>query len=113
MSQTFTVTSIRNRELETVLLMDGQSETISFDLSPWEADNASVSAVTWSVESGSISISGESLSSSVASALITGSSAGKSLVKLTCTTTSPVLILYLVVFVRDPQVVIYGGSDYV
>ena len=113
MSYAFTVTSIRNREIEEVLLLDGQSEAISFDLSPWEADNDTVSAVVWSVEYGDVSVGGELLSSSVASAVVTGDSGGKSLVKLICTAGDSVLPIYFSVYVRDPEVVVCGGSDYV
>jgi hypothetical protein len=109
----YVVTSIRNREYESILMLDGESEEVRFDFSPWEADNATVTAVTWTVESGGVSIGSEALSSSVASAVVTGSSGGKSLVKLSCTAGSSVLVVYFTVYVRDPDIVVCGGSDYV
>jgi hypothetical protein len=112
-SYEFTIPSIRNREIEKVLLLDGQSESVSFDFAPWEADNDTVSAVVWTVENGDVSVSGESLGSSVASAVVTGSSGGKSLVKLVCTAGSLVQVVYFTVYVRDPDVVVHGWKDYI
>jgi hypothetical protein len=109
----FVVTTNRNREIDKVLIMDGQTETVKFNIEPWEGDNGTVTSVTWSVVSGNATISNEALASSVASARVSGSSAGKSLVKLTLTTTGNVGIVYLEVYVRDPQVVVGDGMDYV
>lgn len=114
MAKEITLVNLRNRELDQLLLMEGQAETVNINLGPWEEDNDSVSSVTWSLEQGSASISNENLSSSVASAVITGNSDGKSLIKVTFTTSgNSVLIHYLSVYVRDPQVVVCDSCDYV
>lgn len=111
---TFYVTANRNREIDKVLMFEGQTDTVQFDLSPWEADNGTVSSVSWEVKSGSASIANESLSSSIASATITTSSSGKSLVKVTLTTSgNNVGILYAEIFARDPEVVVVEGNEYI
>ena len=109
----FAVTTNRNREIDKLLIMDGQTETVKFNVAPWEGDNGTVTSVTWALVSGNATISNEALASSVASARVSGSSAGKSLVKLTLTTTGNVGIVYFEVYVRDPQVVVGDGMDYV
>ena len=110
----FVVTTNRNREIDKVLLMDGQTETVKFNVAPWEGDNGTVSSVSWSVVSGNASIANTALASSVASATVTGSSGGKSLVKVTLTTSgNNVGVLYFEVYVRDPEIVVCEGSDYV
>lgn len=109
----FIVTTNRNREIDKVLIMDGQTETVKFNAAPWEGDNGTVTAVTWTLVSGNATISNQALASSVASARIAGTSAGKSLIKIKLTTATNIGITYLEVYVRDPQVVVGEGLDYV
>ena len=101
----FVVTNNRNRDIERVLAFEGQSQVVEFDLSPWEDVNGSVTAVTWTLKSGSAGISSESLSSSVASALITTNQSGRSMIKVSLTAGSNTEILHFEVFAKDPQVV--------
>lgn len=112
--KTIRLTNRRNREIDQLLLMEGESEQVSINLGSWEEDNDSVTSVSWVVDSGSASISNESLESSVASAVITGSSDGRSLIKVTFTTSgNSVLVHYIKVYVRDPEVVVDCDLDYV
>jgi hypothetical protein len=102
----FVATANRNRDIEKILTFEGQTETVQWDLSPWEADNSAVSSVSYEVKNGSASVSNESLSSSVASFTVTTSQSGKSLIKITLTTSgNEVGILHLEVYSRDPQVI--------
>lgn len=109
----FVVTANRNREIDKVLLMDGATETVQFNVAPWESDNGTVTSVAWSVVSGNVSIANQALAASIASATVTGSS-GKSLVKVVLTTSgNNVGSLFFEVYIRDPDVVVCEGSDYI
>jgi len=78
-------------------------ETVQFDFSPWAEDNGTVSSVTWTVESGSAGISGQALASNVASAQITTSDTGGSMVKLKATGMNDTKCIYLRVYAKDPM----------
>ena len=90
----------------------GEANTIEYDFAPWEADNGSVSAVTWSTELGQAAISNESLASSIASATITTSQEGKSLIKITATAGNNTFVTYLHVMSKDPKNTYNDVSDY-
>jgi hypothetical protein len=77
-------------------------KTYQIDFSPWAEDNHSVSSINWSVESGEASISGQSLTSNVASALITFASSERNLIKIKATTSSEVYVVWLEIKVKDP-----------
>lgn len=98
----YVITSRRRIPIRGLLTLIGETESVEFDFSPWEADNGSVTGVTWTVESGSAAVSGEALASSVASASITTASEGWSLIKITATGTN-VFPIYLRVLCRDPK----------
>lgn len=82
------------------------AEKAEFDFSPWADDdnNDDVTAVSWSVESGTAAISGEALANNVASAVLTFSSAGRALIKAIATAGTQTFVAYLDVLIRDPQV---------
>lgn len=84
-------------------LTKGDKRKYSFDFSPWAEDNNTISAVTWTVESGSATISAEALSSNVATALITVADTGRSIIKIAADTGTEQYIVWLNVFVRDPS----------
>ncbi len=85
--------------------------TYQIDYSPWAEDNNSINSVTWTVDAGSASISGETLSSDVASAQVTFSNEGRNLIKIKADTGTEVHIMYWNVSVEDPKTVI-GFGDY-
>ena len=91
-------------------MFKGESQSIEYDFSPWEADNGSVTSVVWEVKSGDASIGSESLASSVASCVVTTSNSGRSMIKLTATAGSNVFVTHLKVVAKDPDVVVedYG-----
>lgn len=110
---TFTVNNNRNRDIERVLAFEGQAQVVQFNLAPWEDVNGTVTAATWTVVSGSVGVSGESLSGSVASALITTSSSGKSLVKVSLTSGTDIELVYLEIAAKDPDIVLENMTEYV
>ena len=93
----------RSQQLQNLFAYIGEAQTVKFDLTPWEEDNGSVSSVTWSTKAGDAAISNESLTSSIASAVITMSSEGASLIKLTATTGTNTHVTYIRVVSKDPE----------
>lgn len=112
--QTYTVTSNRKHQVRSLLMFEGETQTIKYDVSPWETDNGTVTAVTWTVKSGDASIANETLTSSVATAEITTSNTGKSMIKLTLTAGNNTYITHLHVHTKDPDVITndYGLLSY-
>lgn len=110
---TFTVNNNRNRDIERVLAFEGQAQVVQFNLGPWEDVNGTVTAATWTLKSGSAGISGEALAGSVASALITTSSSGKSLITVTLTSGTDIEILYLEVMAKDPEIIVESMNEYI
>lgn len=80
----------------------GEANTYSFDFSPWAEDNNTVTGVTWTVDSGNGAISGEALSSNVATALVTTSTVGRTLIKVTATTGTEIYVAYLDILTKEP-----------
>ncbi len=101
--QSHVVTANRNREIWQLLAFEDGAETVQFDFSPWADDNGNVSAVTWTVKSGEAAISNESLASNVASALITTTEQGKSLIQLKVTAGNNIYVTHLEVKAKDPR----------
>ena len=102
--QSYVVTANRNRQVERMLAFKGGAEPVSVDFSPWEDDNGTVTAVDWSVESGQADVSGEALTASVATAVVTTSESGVSLIKLTATAGSNIGVFLIEVRAKDPQI---------
>lgn len=100
---TYTVKTNRDQQTRSKLSHKGEAETVEYDFSPWETDNSTVTAVTWTLKSGQASITNKSLSSSIASALITTSQAGTSLIKITATAGNNIFITHLRVVSKDPM----------
>ena len=107
--KTYYVKSNANQQVRAILSFKGKSQTIQYNFLPWEEDNGSVTSVVWSVKSGDASVSNESLSSSIASAVITTANAGSSLITLTATAGNNVEVLTLRVVAKDPE---YRIHDY-
>lgn len=109
MGTTFHITSENTPQaFQDVGFKDGAT-SYSFDLSQWAEDNGTVTTVTWTVKSGSATISGEALASNVATALITFGQSGSNLIQIKASTGSKIYIGYLDVLAKDPQ----GGTyDY-
>lgn len=104
--KSYVVTANRSRQIERMLAFKDGAENVEFDFSPWVDDNATVTAVTWTVQYGQASVSSEALASNVASALITTSEAGASLIRLKATGGNNIYTAYLYVFCKDPQAIV-------
>ena len=90
----------------------GSARSYNIDFSPWAENNNTVTSVTWTVKNGSASISGESLTSNVANALITFSQAEKNLIEIKGITTSETFVTYLEVLVKDPSLDFINDYDF-
>lgn len=73
------------------------------DFSPWSEKYGTVTSVTWTVESGQAAVSGETLSSNVATANVSTSKEGKSLVRIKATTGTLTKSFYLSILAYDPD----------
>jgi len=110
MSKTYTPLPGRKNESYTRILGKGEAETIKFDLKPLEEDIGTVNSVTWTVKSGQAAVSGESLSSSIASALITVSEVGRSRIEVQFTDGTEIAVRTLFIRAREPQTT--ANDDY-
>ena len=107
---TYTIRANRKQHERQLLTYIGEANTVQIDFAPWESDNGSVTSVDWATKSGQAGITNESLSSSIASALITTSQEGRSLIKVTATAGNNIFVLWLDVKSKDLQS--YQPSDY-
>ena len=93
------------------LQFKGDIKSLSVDCNSWADDNGAVTTATWSVEnSGQASISGQTLVDNVASALITTTEAGWSMLKLVVTDGTHTEAIYIKCRAKDPQT--YTSDDY-
>ena len=83
--------------------------TYSFDFSPWAEDNGTVTTVTWTVKSGSATVSGTALASNVATGVVTFGGTGSNLIQIKATNGTETKIVYLDALAKDPQ---SGTIDY-
>lgn len=86
------------------------AKTYSFDLTPWQADNSTVTSVDWVVKTGTASVSNTQLVEGVASALITFAARGRVLIQLTVNTAAEIKTIWLEIDVK--QVLISALNDY-
>ena len=105
------ITTETRQQVRKMLTMKGDDAKLSFDFSPWAEDNAALTSVTWTVESGQASIDGQALSSSVATARITTNETGTSLIKLSATDGTHTKTVHLKVLTKDPEYTT-AASDY-
>lgn len=101
MATEFYVTAENNPLKHFDVVNKGDAVTYSFDFRPWQEDNSNISSVTWTVEAGNAAVSGASQSSGLATALVTFSDAGKSLISILATTSSQKKKVYLEVLAKD------------
>ena len=85
-----------------IVQFEGAVKKLALDFNVWSEDNATVSSVTWSVESGSAGISNEALTSNVASINITTSQAGNSVIKALATDGTNTIPVYIRIKCREP-----------
>lgn len=109
MAYAFIVTANRNRDIEQVLTFKDGVEKVTIDYSPWEDDNAAVTAITWTVQSGQATVGSTALASSVATGYITTTEQGASLIQVKATAGSNTHVMHLEVRAKDPE---YPSQDY-
>lgn len=107
----FQITSENNPDIFRDVTFKGSAKTYSFDLSQWAEENNTISTATWTVEAGQASISGETLSSDVATALVTFSQSGGALIKIVFAGASEIYVAWLDVIVKDLKAY-QAGNDY-
>jgi hypothetical protein len=106
MATEFILTAENNPEIFRDVTFKDAKKTYSFDFTPWAEDNHDVTTVTWTVQSGQAAVSGQALTSNVATALVTFSQAGRSLIQVKgATASNEVFIAHLDVVAKDPEAV--------
>ena len=102
--KTFYILDENRQQDRKILQYEGEVKSIACDFRSFAEDNSAITSVVWSVESGSAAISDEALSLSVASANITTSSAGNSMIKVLASDGTNTRACYFKVACRDPQI---------
>lgn len=110
MSKTYIPLPGKKNESYTRVMAKGETETIKFDLKPIEEDFGAISTVTWTLKAGTASIASETLSSSVASALITTSEVGNSRIEVSFSDGTETTVRTLFIQAREPKAA--SGMDY-
>lgn len=114
MATEFVITAKNNPEKFKDIVFKDSKSTYSFDFSPWADDNHDVTTVTWTVRSGNAAVSGQALTSSVATALVSFTETGHNLIQVKgATASNEVYVAYLDAYVKDPEVLTndYGICD--
>jgi len=81
----------------------GDIKKHSVDFSMWVDDNATVTSVTWTIESGQASITSESLSSNKSTIVVSTTESGFSMLKAVATDGTHGEAVYIELRARDPQ----------
>jgi len=102
MTQRIVVTAKMNADTLYAKLQKGDTELFEIDFKPWQSDNDNLVAVSWTVESGSATISGQSLTSGVASALVAAAEYGTTIISITATTATRTKKVRLQITARKP-----------
>ena len=111
MATDFIITSENNPETFNNTMSKGDAVTYSFDFTPWEEDNSTITSATWTVEAGQAAITGKTLTSGVITGLITTAESGGSLIKLIATTATEIKVIWLDLMAKDLKV-LQAGNDY-
>lgn len=109
MSTTFTVPARAIKDVHNDNVSKGDANTYEFDFTAWQEDNSTITSVTWTVVSGSVSITNETLSSGVASALITFNNEGRALVSVLAETATEKKKVWLETYAKDMRI---SSDDY-
>ena len=101
MSTAFVVTSKDNPRKFYDSVSKGDVVAYRFDFTPWQDDNDTITSVTWTLESGQASISGETLISGVADALVSFPQQGRSVISVLATTATAAKKVFISIEARD------------
>jgi len=111
MATDFIITSENNPDLFRDITSKSGAKTYSFDFTPWEEDNSTITSATWTVEAGQAAITSKTLSSGIITSLITTTESGGSLIKLVATTAAEIKVVWLDILAKDFKV-LRAGDDY-
>ena len=103
MSKDYYVRAVDNPNIMQDQFNINAKRTYNFDFSPWSEDNNNITSATWTVKTGQASITGQSLSSNVATAQIEGTEEGRSIIEILADTGTEKYSAYLNLYVRDPN----------
>lgn len=112
MSTKFTVPAKAKRNKFQDEVSKNDALTYEIDFTAWQEDNSTITAVTWTVEGGSVGVSGEALTDGVASALLTFTDEGKCLVSVKATTAVEVKQIWLEIKARDYELIMTDYNYY-
>lgn len=110
MSVNFTLTSKTRVDVFKDRASAGDAKRYLFDLTPWQADNSTITDVAWNIESGSANISDEQLADGIASALISFPTWSRVLISLLVSTANETKKIWLEV--RAKKTIMDGLNDY-
>ena len=111
MATDFTITSENNPQLFRDVTSKGEARTYSFDFTPWQEDNSTITSATWTVEAGQAAITNKTLTSGIITALVTTNESGGSLIRLIATTATEVTVVWLDLLAKDFKI-LQAGNDY-
>lgn len=103
MATNFVITANNNNQIFRDSKFKDEAITYEFNFAPWADVNGAVTTVTWTVRSGTATVSGTALASSVATGVVTFGSEGGSLIQIKATNGTETCIAYLDVLARDPN----------
>jgi len=99
--KTFTISQDRNPETLNDLVQVDEAKTYTIDLTPWAQDNGDITAITWTIKAGTVTISDESLTANIASCLMTFTQSGNVRVQVKAQTSDDIHIINLGIAVKD------------
>lgn len=97
----YVITSENNPQTFRDANNEGAAITYQFDFSPWSEENSAVTSVTWTLKSGQATIESETLSSNIATSLITLSQSGGALIEVRADTGTQIYVTFLDILSRD------------
>lgn len=111
MSTDFVVSAKNNPTRLQSNVSKGDAELYTIDFTPWQEDNDTIISTTWTLESGDAAITGQSLVSGVASALVTFTNSGRNMVSVLATTATAKKKAWIEILARDQQLSVddYGA----
>ena len=107
----YTIDSNIRQQMGREVFHKGDIKTLSIDYNPWADDNAAVSGVTWTIESGQATVVSNSLTANVASAVISTAESGNTMLKAVATDGTNSKAFYIRILAKDPTYA-YGFNDY-
>jgi len=100
---TFVARANDRLEIRQLRMSKGEAVPVIVDFSPWADDGGAVTTATWTVKAGNATISGEALSSSSASAVVTTAEEGGSIIEVKGAGATHTKIVNIQVFAKDPS----------